>query len=349
MNLTASKHSRVVVARRFARLFARLGIAAMLCITAAFATGTRPVDPAPAHITVLTWNLFDGVGNLTGMIDIENVVHSTHFNFRARAPIVAQIIDDHRPHIIALQEVANWSGLVDLDPINENFLGLLQQQLLDRGLRYDVVGSLQTTEFSGSIHNDPPFASFLHWRERIVILARHSSHLDVLKVQTGQYNDILTLPGTSDNLQFQRGWIAADIAFRGLTARYVCTQLEPRSGSVRRNQAAQLIDSLSGDAGPVIIMGDFGAGPNSTLCQQFIDAGYAGLGDFDLLDGPTCCQAPDLLNSASALDVRTDHVLLRGTLSPVSAERVGHRQSDRTPGGLWPSDHAGVLAKITLE
>ena len=29
-------------------------------------------------------------------------------------------------------------------------------------------------------------------------------------------------------------------------------------------------------------------------------------------------------------------------------ERVGYEQEDRTPSGLWPSDHAGVVARLTL-
>jgi hypothetical protein len=28
------------------------------------------------------------------------------------------------------------------------------------------------------------------------------------------------------------------------------------------------------------------------------------------------------------------------------AERAGNKPSDRTPSGLWPSDHAGIVAKL---
>jgi hypothetical protein len=35
-------------------------------------------------------------------------------------------------------------------------------------------------------------------------------------------------------------------------------------------------------------------------------------------------------------------------LGPVHARVVGARQRDKTPSGLWPSDHAGVAAKLII-
>jgi len=39
-------------------------------------------------------------------------------------------------------------------------------------------------------------------------------------------------------------------------------------------------------------------------------------------------------------------VFLRGPFTPVAADVVGEESADRTPGGLWPSDHAGVVATL---
>ena len=73
--------------------------------------------------------------------------------------------------------------------------------------------------------------------------------------------------------------------------------------------------------------------------------------------GYTCCQADLLMNAVSWLDQRIDHVWVRpplaGAQGPhflrgVHAEVVGDRQEDRTVGGLWPSDHAGVVVGMTL-
>jgi hypothetical protein len=64
--------------------------------------------------------------------------------------------------------------------------------------------------------------------------------------------------------------------------------------------------------------------------------------------GPTCCQADDYRNSRSSLERRIDVVLHRGEdLRASSADRSGDDPRDKTPSGLWPSDHAAVIADLT--
>ncbi len=46
---------------------------------------------------------------------------------------------------------------------------------------------------------------------------------------------------------------------------------------------------------------------------------------------------------------RIDLVLFRGGVRPDEIELTGHRPSSRTPSGLWPSDHAGVVALFNLK
>ena len=58
-------------------------------------------------------------------------------------------------------------------------------------------------------------------------------------------------------------------------------------------------------------------------------------------------QRPDLANAESELTHRIDYVWVRGA-EVTSACRAGHRQQDRTPNGLWPSDHAAVVARILV-
>ena len=65
-------------------------------------------------------------------------------------------------------------------------------------------------------------------------------------------------------------------------------------------------------------------------------------------DGLTCCHAVDLHNPNPTLTKRIDLVLTRGALETVSAEVLGDAAADRTPSGLWPSDHAGVVATLRL-
>jgi len=74
--------------------------------------------------------------------------------------------------------------------------------------------------------------------------------------------------------------------------------------------------------------------------------------------GFSCCQASDLRNSASSLESRIDFVFMRipgitdgqdHIPGAVSVDLVGNEAADRTQAnGLWPSDHAGVVAKFWL-
>jgi hypothetical protein len=42
-------------------------------------------------------------------------------------------------------------------------------------------------------------------------------------------------------------------------------------------------------------------------------------------------------------DQRIDHVFATNEMAVVGCDLLGESPNDRTPSGLWPSDHAGVL------
>ena len=56
-------------------------------------------------------------------------------------------------------------------------------------------------------------------------------------------------------------------------------------------------------------------------------------------------QDPDLLNVISKLYQRIDFVLASKGIDALWARRVGNTPLSRI-GGLWPSDHAGVVATL---
>jgi len=66
--------------------------------------------------------------------------------------------------------------------------------------------------------------------------------------------------------------------------------------------------------------------------------------------------ASNLLNPVVDLYERIDFVFVGNTaqgtgqhpIGPVYAEVIGDEQSDRTPSGLWPSDHAGIIARLHI-
>ncbi len=52
---------------------------------------------------------------------------------------------------------------------------------------------------------------------------------------------------------------------------------------------------------------------------------------------------------SATLDSRIDLVLHDEKVTAKSAEIVGEEPSDRTASGLWPSDHAGVVAELIVK
>ena len=63
--------------------------------------------------------------------------------------------------------------------------------------------------------------------------------------------------------------------------------------------------------------------------------------------GFTCCQAGDLTNPVSQLYERIDMVFTRNiALAAGRSILIGDTPAERTPSGLWPSDHAGVVTRL---
>jgi hypothetical protein len=47
-------------------------------------------------------------------------------------------------------------------------------------------------------------------------------------------------------------------------------------------------------------------------------------------------------------DHTVDHVLSKPGLKKLKAVVTGNKRSQRTPSGLWPSDHGGVVSTLRL-
>lgn len=158
--------------------------------------------------------------------------------------------------------------------------------------------------------------------------------------------------------------------------------LEPVFRAVQAAQALELVGPggpLFGDDHTQVVVGDFNSdpfdgpmvfcviptpgGPMPSMCPT----PYAVLSNFNYVDtwlerggawelGLTCCQAALLDNEESELYERVDLTWVRPApdhyggpvVRGVRAEVVGDEIADKTPSGLWPSDHAGVATRMIL-
>lgn len=342
----------------------------------------RAPAPAAQPLTVYTQNAY--LGGDTGPIfdldfsDIPALLQATNAfwsDVRAsdvpgRMSAIADEIQDRRPHLVGLQEVFRF---VAVDPrtgtvhAHLDLLALLQAELAARGVGYELVRVQDNTAAALPLAVDfstGQMSLVLSLTDRIAVLRR--ADVAVADVAQGTYAARYQV----GPLNLRRGWIRVATEHHGVPYHFVTTHLEvQRLAPVQAGQAAELLGSVvAGLDGVVVLTGDLNsdaaAGPGapswtptySTLLQAgFVDAWLQATGPDS--DGFTCCQATDLRNAVSELDERIDFVLIRNPGDPMEVDRtpgaifvelVGEEPDDRTAGGLWRADHAGLVAGLRL-
>lgn len=330
----------------------------------------------PSPVTVMTQNLYTGaeltplfsatsLPELAGAVSqIWATVQST--DFPARAEALANEIADAGPELVGLQEASLWQvqgtgGTVQLD-----YVQTLLDALSSRGLNYHVVSAV--TNASATLPDAA--GDLISLTDRDVIIARTdlpASQLQVFNPQDANFQTHLSLPIGTTGLTFDvlRGWASVDAEVSGKTFRFITTHLEPMSPLIPGSQLVQVLQGLELLAGPAltnlptVIAGDFNSdayfghfgGPDVTITYPlfrvlgFKDA-WAAANPGQV--GFTWGQAEDLRNPVSTLNERIDHIFARGSIKVTSADIVGDELTDRTASGLWPSDHAGVVATLTI-
>jgi hypothetical protein len=272
--------------------------------------------------------------------------------------------------LIALQEVSLFKTRAFSPSPTEttfelDYLQLLLDALAARGLQYGVVAEVKN--FVGEI---PAMSlpgvtglGLVSFTDRDVILARTDLNRDRLflsNVQSGKFEKNLIVQSVVGELTISRGWASVDVTVRGKTFRFLTTHLEAFSPEIQVIQANELLAGPGNTSLPLIFAGDFNSNANAfdtATYGNLIDAGFVDAwSQIDPLDpGYTCCEAANLLNANPSLDTRIDLVLMRDGVGlrhrPIvadAAEVVGEEPNDKTPSGLWPSDHAGVVVKFHL-
>lgn len=289
--------------------------------------------------------------------------HVQSTNYPERVKALADEIEETRPHLIGLQEVALYrmqspsdyiQGVTDpnAQDVVLDFLALLQSELAARDLPYRVVNESPNVdeELPGAVSATEFFDLRLTLRN--VILAR--PNVQTTESEWAIYQARLEIPIGGGSASFTRsyGWITASIA--GVTFKFVNTHLETEAAPpIQVAQASELLQLLDDEEGPVILVGDFNSAADGSttssyanLTSHFTDAFVTTQSG---ADGFTCCQAADLRNATSTLDRRIDLILHSGPVDATSTQRVGEAPEDRTPSGLWPSDHAGVTGSLRIE
>jgi hypothetical protein len=308
---------------------------------------------------------------------IWNTVLAT--DFPERAKVLAKEIADAEPALIGLQEAAIWrTGPPDGPPmfggtpamdVEFDFLQSLLDELEAIGTPYVVVLSQEEADLESIT-----VSGFdIRLTQRDVILADRSKvdagELACTNAQGAHYPPQiqLNLPLLGVPVESTRGYVSADCVVNERAFRFVNTHLEAFSAGFRAQQAGFLAQfgPASDTSQPVVLVGDLNSDPNDgsvnppdptpnnvainlligtfgyvdtwTQVNDGADGFTSGFNEF--VDDP----------DTSGLSKRLDHVMTRapGYIVTVRTSRVTGTDGDnRTPDGLWPSDHAGLITTV---
>jgi hypothetical protein len=279
---------------------------------------------------------------------------------------VAKQIAAAAPTLVSLQELDQWySGPFDpvrgtCGPVSLEF-DMLQELVNALGPTYQLANQALQYLFPPTPGLILSSGSFLcvQLRNYIAILARadlDSSKFQWDNAQFAQYRNktFFTTP-SGQQLPLPRAWISIDANFDGKPFRFIGTHLESMDSTVRQKQGGELRAGPADTSLPVIIAMDANAQaaphPPDQTYTDFIAAGYndAWSEIFPRTPGFTCCQAQFVNNPVSQLFQRTDLILTLGSVETQNIALFGVTPASKTPGGLWPSDHAGVAAQMEVE
>ena len=328
---------------------------------------TPAEDPT---LTVMTYNVYIGSsaeellatmnqaeipGKVAEMFD--NVLQS---DFPARAVAIAKIVKESEPHVIGLQEISlirrqdpadsPVNSLPNAEEVAVDFLAVLQGALQAEGLSYVEAGKVENVDIEMPMLTATGLVD-ARLTDYDVILARS----DVAVANPAAANFRTALPIAHLGIDVARGYVAVDATVGEVTYRVVNTHLEAFDPRPRLGQMNELVASLSDVTSPVILLGDFNTpAPDGAAYQLLLGAGYSDVWQADSEgSGNTCCQDADLSNEQSGLGKRIDQIFVKGISlregAAIRTATVGDKAEDKTPGGLWPSDHAGVVAHLPVE
>lgn len=350
-------------------LRARLLLSAALAVFFVLALWPAAAAGHERQVTVMTRNLFVGT-DLTPIFTAPTLPQlvgatTTAFlevqatSFPERADSIADEIAATRPDVVGLQEAMLIRTDVPADgqatpaeTVAYDYLETLLAALAVRGLDYEAVAVV--TNADNELPTALGFDVRATDRDAILVNRDRRPRLKVSNAQAGNFFVRVTFQTILGPMPFPRGWTSVDVKLRGQRFRVVNTHLEGFSAAVQVAQGAELLAGPAGSTLRTLLIGDFNSRADGTGTPTYGLLRAAGFADAwsDVHPGDpglTCCWETHLLSPVPPFDERIDLVLARGSFAALRAEIVGEDAvADRTPSGLFHSDHAGVVATLRL-
>ena len=271
-----------------------------------------------------------------------------------RARVLAREIARTGADVVGLQGAGVWTVN---GAVQDDFLRLLRRDLRARGRPYVLASREAVTVVDlpdaagdqvGYVDQTAILANAgMAARDFVTVRPRHGTFTATSEVQIGgPQGPVLPLPGTWASVDF----LNSQNPFH--TFRFVSAHLDSLDPGVNGAQAAELIAGPVQTPRPVVLVGDFGF--DAAVSPSYPELSQAGLYDawmrHHAADPGLTSADPDLRDPVREFQARTDMVFfsIGVDFDEITASRLGLRAHDRTPGGLLPSDHAGVHDLLLL-
>ena len=345
-----------------------------------FATDAE--EGSRAVVKVMTYNIYvganvDSVLAATDPVDLALKVAAAYdtvyfTKFWERAQSISKLIKKHRPHLIGIQE----ASLIQLiNPANGmveeelDYLQILMNELDAQNLNYQVAESIQNFDqmLPRYLSFTPPSTleyDLVRLVDSDVILVRNDvQYSNPIK---GNYAAFLSVPVPTNppsSIDIPRGYVSVEAKVGKKSYRFINTHLEAFTELYRLPQAQELCAIFAGETLPIIMVGDFNTldpeypNPYADTTYNYItkSGGFTDTWVHNLKGnqgaGYTSPFSAALLDPYPDLYQRIDLIFAKNfqaPIGPVQAEVIGTSFKDRTPSGLWPSDHASVVAQLHL-
>jgi len=330
-----------------------LAAAASLAALLAFA---QPATAArTTNVTVMTRNLFLGadlipLATSAPGADFERAAGGILAQVRATEPearmrLVAREIAAAKPDVVGLQEVTLWRTGPKGDPapathVVVDYLAVLRRALAAAGARYRVVADQRTLDLEG-----PTDAGVdVRFTDGNVVLARRG--VTVRRSRSSDFrNQLVIATRALGDVAVNRSFNQLDVVVRRARFHFVNAHLEAYSAATRLVQAKELVTRALRSRRPTVLVGDLNSGPQLPKPEDrppYVAIANAGFKEARTAR-PQCCFQDDL--RSGTWDHVVDHVMTRPRVRLVRSFVTGLA---RTPGGLYPSDHGGVVSVLRI-
>jgi endonuclease/exonuclease/phosphatase family metal-dependent hydrolase len=338
---------------------ARLLLIPVLVAAALVPTSVAPAakKKPPPQITVMSRNLFLGAD----LIPLATAPPGQKFEEAggklldqilatqpdARMKLVAREIAKAKPDLVGLQEVTLWRTGPKNDPapatdVRVDYLATIKKELKKQGANYRVVADQRTLNIEGPTDRNVD----LRFTDGNVVLARKG--VTVTKSKSRDFKNQLVIPTAAlGDVAVNRSFNQLDAKIGRAKIHFVNAHLEAYSPDFRLKQAKELVAGpLKSKKLPTVLVGDLNSGPK--LPKPEDRPPYKAIAAAGFKEARTakfnCCFNDDLVSGK--WDHIVDHIMTRPKFKLVRSYVTGNKA--KTPGGLAPSDHGGVVSVLRL-